>query len=204
MAGDCGWKQEAFNQMRRQVECQQYRLMHYLGGFKDQRLFVIGDLLSPTQQEVVKYKHDSLVNHYTAHIMRAAYEKIKDFESQEQQSSKTTSMYGSQGSDFCEQMNSRKRLSKEQKSVLHQWLKNNWHHPYPSDEDKEKLAKECGISVKRVNHWYINARVRIWRPVTHEAARKAGESGSTDAVASLLQSCKANNVYKKFLNSSST
>lgn len=99
---------------------------------------------------------------------------------------------------------SRKRLSKDQKSILHEWLVHNWSHPYPSDEEKEALARKCNISVKRVNHWYINARVRIWRPVTNEAARKAASTGSTNAVADLLRNCKSDNVFKKYLTGSNT
>ena len=32
--------------------------------------------------------------------------------------------------------------------------------PYPSDDAKRQLAKECGISYKQVVNWFVNKRMR--------------------------------------------
>ena len=48
--------------------------------------------------------------------------------------------------------------------VLTRWFHANFEHPYPEDEDKEKLARESGLSVKQVSNWFINQRVRKWKP----------------------------------------
>jgi hypothetical protein len=32
--------------------------------------------------------------------------------------------------------------------------------PYPTDEDKEELARKCGITVSEVSNWFGNKRIR--------------------------------------------
>jgi hypothetical protein len=48
---------------------------------------------------------------------------------------------------------------------LRDWLINNFDHPYPEDEDKIALAASSGMTRAQVGNWFINARVRIWRPM---------------------------------------
>ena len=35
----------------------------------------------------------------------------------------------------------------------------------PSDAQRERLARASGMSRAQVGNWFINARVRIWRPM---------------------------------------
>mmetsp|Transcript_22285 Transcript_22285/g.29146 ORF Transcript_22285/g.29146 Transcript_22285/m.29146 type:complete len:305 (-) Transcript_22285:32-946(-) len=209
---DGQWKMSVFEHLMKQLQHHQHRIIHYLTSYKDFRLYSTGSLLTDVQREVISYKAESLGNHYLAAILRSAYEQLKSLQEntlkkdsiiKQKITAKQNEDEVSSGSSSPLELPSRKRLSKQQKAVLHQWLVNNWHHPYPTDEEKEKLAKDCGISVKRVNHWYINARVRIWRPITNEAARKAASTGSTSAVADLLRNCKPDNVFKKYLTGGS-
>ncbi|KAI3716545.1 hypothetical protein L1987_67493 [Smallanthus sonchifolius] len=46
-------------------------------------------------------------------------------------------------------------------SVLKAWL-------YPSDADKHMLATQTGLTRNQVSNWFINARVRIWKPMVEE------------------------------------
>lgn len=48
--------------------------------------------------------------------------------------------------------------------VMRDWLMDHFLHPYPTDEDKKELAKQTGLKRSQVSNWFINARVRIWRP----------------------------------------
>lgn len=48
--------------------------------------------------------------------------------------------------------------------ILTRWFHANFEHPYPDDDDKEKLARASGLSVKQVSNWFINQRVRKWKP----------------------------------------
>ncbi|KAI9113487.1 hypothetical protein K1719_015414 [Acacia pycnantha] len=39
---------------------------------------------------------------------------------------------------------------------------------YPSDADKHLLARQTGLSRNQVSNWFINARVRLWKPMIEE------------------------------------
>ncbi|EPS66848.1 hypothetical protein M569_07928, partial [Genlisea aurea] len=39
---------------------------------------------------------------------------------------------------------------------------------YPSDADKHLLARQTGLSKNQVSNWFINARVRLWKPMIEE------------------------------------
>ncbi|KAK1266497.1 BEL1-like homeodomain protein 9 [Acorus gramineus] len=53
-------------------------------------------------------------------------------------------------------------------SVLRAWLFDHFLHPYPSDTDKHMLATRTGLSRNQVSNWFINARVRVWKPMVEE------------------------------------
>ena len=48
---------------------------------------------------------------------------------------------------------------------LRDFLVAHFDHPYPSDAQREHLARASGMSRAQVGNWFINARVRIWRPM---------------------------------------
>ncbi|XP_076957570.1 BEL1-like homeodomain protein 8 [Bidens hawaiensis] len=53
-------------------------------------------------------------------------------------------------------------------AVLKAWLFDHFLHPYPSDADKHMLATQTGLTRNQVSNWFINARVRIWKPMVEE------------------------------------
>lgn len=53
-------------------------------------------------------------------------------------------------------------------SVLRAWLFEHFLHPYPKDSDKQMLAKQTGLTRSQVSNWFINARVRLWKPMVEE------------------------------------
>lgn len=53
-------------------------------------------------------------------------------------------------------------------SVLRAWLFEHFLHPYPTDADKHILAKQTGLTRSQVSNWFINARVRLWKPMVEE------------------------------------
>ncbi|GAV57309.1 Homeobox_KN domain-containing protein/POX domain-containing protein [Cephalotus follicularis] len=79
-------------------------------------------------------------------------------------------------------------------SVLRAWLFEHFLHPYPKDSDKHMLAKQTGLSRSQVSNWFINARVRLWKPMVeemyleeikdHEANGSAGKSCKSEDSAS--------------------
>ncbi|KAG9135704.1 hypothetical protein Leryth_002431 [Lithospermum erythrorhizon] len=53
-------------------------------------------------------------------------------------------------------------------TVLRAWLFEHFLHPYPKDSDKVMLAKQTGLTRSQVSNWFINARVRLWKPMVEE------------------------------------
>lgn len=91
-------------------------------------------------------------------------------------------------------------LTQGAREIFEQWLRNHWHDPYPTLAEKEELASKCKITVNQVNHWFINARVRRWRPTMERAASEATETGNNTPLAALIKNCGDKNVFAKFLN----
>ncbi|XWS66558.1 hypothetical protein CRYUN_Cryun05aG0210000 [Craigia yunnanensis] len=69
-------------------------------------------------------------------------------------------------------------------SVLRAWLFEHFLHPYPKDSDKHMLAKQTGLTRSQVSNWFINARVRLWKPMVEEMymeeIKEQEENGSED------------------------
>jgi len=47
---------------------------------------------------------------------------------------------------------------------LKAWLMDHMHHPYPTDQEKAEMMLKTGIDVKRLNNWFVNNRIRYWKP----------------------------------------
>ena len=52
----------------------------------------------------------------------------------------------------------KQKLPKEARQVLKSWYVEHIEDPYPSHEEKERLAKDAGINLKQVKTWFINMR----------------------------------------------
>ncbi|XP_059661830.1 homeobox protein BEL1 homolog [Cornus florida] len=74
-------------------------------------------------------------------------------------------------------------------SVLRAWLFEHFLHPYPTDVDKHILARQTGLSRSQVSNWFINARVRLWKPMVEEMyleeTKEQDKSASSDEIAAL-------------------
>uniref|UniRef100_A0AAV1U9M6 Homeobox domain-containing protein n=1 Tax=Peronospora matthiolae TaxID=2874970 RepID=A0AAV1U9M6_9STRA len=70
----------------------------------------------------------------------------------------------------------RSSLSKVSKKLMHDWFEHNLHHPYPTEEEKDWLARRGGITLEQVNNWFINTRGRKWKPMLNRlmAEKQAG------------------------------
>lgn len=53
-------------------------------------------------------------------------------------------------------------------TILRAWLFEHFLHPYPKDSDKIILAKQTGLTRGQVSNWFINARVRLWKPMIED------------------------------------
>jgi len=81
----------------------------------------------------------------------------------------------SQGSINMIQQNQNKRrrnLSKNATEILEHWFKSHLPKPYPTDEEKDQLARECSLSLVQINHWFGNKRIRYKNKYLNETALK--------------------------------
>uniref|UniRef100_A0ACD5Z5S7 Uncharacterized protein n=1 Tax=Avena sativa TaxID=4498 RepID=A0ACD5Z5S7_AVESA len=75
-------------------------------------------------------------------------------------------------------------------SVLKAWLFENFLHPYPQDSEKDMLAARTGLTRNQVANWFINARVRLWKPLInelHEELKRGSGGGGGPAPAAMEQ-----------------
>ncbi|KAI8067976.1 hypothetical protein BC940DRAFT_319084 [Gongronella butleri] len=64
--------------------------------------------------------------------------------------------------------NSKRRrgnLPKAVTAILREWLAEHKKHPYPTEEEKDFLAKRTGLTLNQISNWFINARRRILQPM---------------------------------------
>ena len=49
---------------------------------------------------------------------------------------------------------------------LKAWLMSPEHvnHPYPTEKEKSQMVADTGIELKRLNNWFVNNRIRYWKP----------------------------------------
>ena len=60
----------------------------------------------------------------------------------------------------------RPNIPREARDILSQWFRENVENPYPKAQDKEKLSELTGLSIKKVENWFINERSRKWHLYT--------------------------------------
>ncbi|XAR73919.1 hypothetical protein NMG60_11008045 [Bertholletia excelsa] len=65
-------------------------------------------------------------------------------------------------------------------NILRAWLFEHFLHPYPSDADKHLLARQTGLSRNQVSNWFINARVRLWKPMVEEMYQQESKEEAED------------------------
>ncbi|KAK4781083.1 hypothetical protein SAY87_017189 [Trapa incisa] len=66
-------------------------------------------------------------------------------------------------------------------NILRSWLFEHFLNPYPSDADKLLLSRQTGLSRNQVSNWFINARVRLWKPMVEEMyQQESKESGAEE------------------------
>ncbi|MBA0810217.1 hypothetical protein Gohar_002227, partial [Gossypium harknessii] len=46
--------------------------------------------------------------------------------------------------------------------ILKAWWQSHSKWPYPTEEDKARLAQKTGLQMKQINNWFINQRKRNW------------------------------------------
>lgn len=70
-------------------------------------------------------------------------------------------------------------LPSETVEYLKSWMMSPEHivHPYPTEQEKQKIMEETGIELKQLTNWFVNNRKRYWKPRVE--ARLQEQSGAT-------------------------
>ncbi|XP_030942835.1 BEL1-like homeodomain protein 6 [Quercus lobata] len=76
-------------------------------------------------------------------------------------------------------------------SILRAWLFEHFLHPYPKDSDKIMLARQTGLTRSQVSNWFINARVRLWKPMVEEMYKEETGDMEMDSNSSSENAVKA-------------
>ncbi|XP_073122559.1 BEL1-like homeodomain protein 2 [Henckelia pumila] len=74
--------------------------------------------------------------------------------------------------DAAESWRPQRGLPERSVNILRSWLFEHFLHPYPSEADKHLLSRQTGLSKNQVANWFINARVRLWKPMVEEMYQK--------------------------------
>ncbi|KAE8724675.1 BEL1-like homeodomain protein 7 [Hibiscus syriacus] len=76
-------------------------------------------------------------------------------------------------------------------SILRAWLFEHFLNPYPKDSDKIMLARQTGLTRSQVSNWFINARVRLWKPMVEEMYKEEFAAAEMDSNSSSDNAVKA-------------
>jgi len=63
-------------------------------------------------------------------------------------------------SRFLDARRKRRNFSKLATEALNEYFYSHLSNPYPSEEAKEELARQCEISIAQVCNWFGNKRIR--------------------------------------------
>ncbi|XP_035279973.1 pre-B-cell leukemia transcription factor 2 isoform X2 [Anguilla anguilla] len=69
-------------------------------------------------------------------------------------------------SRFLDARRKRRNFSKQATEVLNEYFYSHLSNPYPSEEAKEELAKQCSITVSQVSNWFGNKRIRYKKNIS--------------------------------------
>lgn len=145
--------------------------------------------LEPSIAAISTASSSSIVNQYCTALVNTIESKKQALlqavsAMQEEKEAKETEVL-----TIAEEVPKRKKqrmcLSSSSKSMLRKWFDEHFHHPYPSEEEKQALSQQTGITMDQVNNWFINTRVRAWKPKVK--AIIAGNSTELDAVLDKMQ-----------------
>lgn len=66
-------------------------------------------------------------------------------------------------------------------TILRAWLFEHFLNPYPKDSDKTMLARQTGLTRSQVSNWFINARVRLWKPMIEDMYKEEFADAELDS-----------------------
>lgn len=92
-----------------------------------------------------------------------------------------------------------KGLPESSVSVLRAWLFEHFLNPYPKDSEKSMLARKAGLTRSQVANWFINARVRLWKPMVEDMYKEEFGDLETDKKEVVKESVMSGATYDDHL-----
>ncbi|KAF0975786.1 hypothetical protein FDP41_005113 [Naegleria fowleri] len=84
-------------------------------------------------------------------------------------------------------------IPKHARDILMEWLEKHFDHPYPSEEEKEELCKTTKLTMNQINTWFVNSRIRIWKPKVEPGQKeRIKEEKASSSSSQTPKSCKDN------------
>lgn len=105
-----------------------------------------------------------------------------------------------------EKTKSKKTVSKKQQlsehavGIMNEWFEDHLNNPYPTSEEKERLAALGKITVKQVTAWFSNRRNRT-QNTKPKRMKRVLEKEITDIFQELVQSTDKQQIIEKFKHS---
>ncbi|KAL8250589.1 hypothetical protein R6Q59_034282 [Mikania micrantha] len=78
-------------------------------------------------------------------------------------------------------------------SILRAWLFEHFLNPYPKDSEKIMLAKQTGLTRGQIANWFINARVRLWKPMIEDMYKEEFGDAEGNCISSQEHASKSFN-----------
>jgi hypothetical protein len=64
------------------------------------------------------------------------------------------------------------------RDILKRWIVEHFDAPWPTPSMKRRLAEQTGFSVAQISNFFINARVRLWRPLVMELGEELEQASA--------------------------
>lgn len=75
----------------------------------------------------------------------------------------------------------RGNLPRHATNILRSFLFSHFLNPYPTEDEKHSLSLQTGLTITQINNWFINARVRIWRPMLDSLEKSVAKGNDNTA-----------------------
>ncbi|KAI9268950.1 hypothetical protein BDA99DRAFT_570173 [Phascolomyces articulosus] len=119
-------------------------------------------------------------HHHHHHHQRYCSTTLQDFARQEpshdlsHHAAVVGSTMGADGSSATANRKRRGNLPKPVTAILKHWLVEHCANPYPTEDEKNWLKHETGLTLNQISNWFINARRRILPLILIKAASADG------------------------------
>lgn len=120
-----------------------------------------------SQYSILREDCDAILDNFIIEAMTVSYSVFREdlnayMKNWQEQWKNDTENTISLNSGKKRNMKQRPNIPKEGKRILSKWFEEHVSYPYPKMHEKENLSYQTGLSIKKVENWFINERSRKW------------------------------------------